>query len=997
MSLCLHRDRLIAAVVVAGILSATVGARGQEPAPSVTQQELAAAVALYQAGQYPEALAAIQKFLAANKFSALLPEATYYQGWCLWSLKRYAEAAATYDRLAQQYPHTPLAIESALRVAECDRALDKLDDALTHYRQFQTTHPQHPLLPQAMLGEADVLRRQKDLTGSRAVLQKLLNQMNPQAPLWLDTLFLLGQVLNEQKDFAAAQSVFKQIAAHRANPRAVEGLFLQAETMFDNQRFAEAITYYKRVQSKPAILAALQAEIAALDARRGEYIRQGQLALYQSQRENLQQLLEKFRSANDLRAAALFRIANCYLTLGQPEEASVVYRQFLRLYPDDKLAEQAQFGLIQSLTERRQMAEVEEQKKAFETKYAGSKLLTSAEFLQAEAFFDRQEFERAIESYKKFLATSKDADLIETAQFRIASSQLGLQQFAAGCDALLKFLQQHPQSKLIPDVLFRLGRAHYEMSQVAVKAGQSDGIRTNLIQAAGYFDQLRTQSPQSAILPEATFQLGYMYSLLGAFDPANCDKAVAAFGDFVKRWPDFTTTDKQPLAPEATYQIARNQAIRGRFDEAAATYQQLVDRYPTAPLAPFAAFEIASVWAGAQQPAKINDALRRYVERFPNHTKVGDALYSIGWTLENDQKIDEALAAYRDLVDRAVARGDSLPDEFRNAAIAGEVRIATLLADRGQLADAVASCEEFIGKFSRHPLAVRTIIAEIAALYRKAKQVNAAYDRLDQLASRFVQVAAIRHAAATAEIELALSERDYLRANPAVQRLLADPDRAELPAVSLGALGGAFLKTDRFSPALETYQQMRDKFGTDPRYVALAKLGIAQAQLGLKNLNEAGKAFQELLAQTDAPVAARPEAELGLAKVFLAQAAGQPATAPANVKAVELLTRVLAGGKGELAGEAGFHLGKFFYEQRNDPKNGRDNCKTALAYFLRVSLLTGGAMGEEAAFRSGQCHECLGNIEAARNAYAGYLRRFAEGSFVKEARERLATLPAPKP
>ena len=38
-----------------------------------------------------------------------------------------------------------------------------------------------------------------------------------------------------------------------------------------------------------------------------------------------------------------------------------------------------------------------------------------------------------------------------------------------------------------------------------------------------------------------------------------------------------------------------------------------------------------------------------------------------------------------------------------------------------------------------------------------------------------------------------------------------------------------------------------------------------------------------------------------------------------------------------------------------------ENKKTALAYYLRASLLMSGPHGEEAAFRSGQCDKALGN------------------------------------
>ncbi len=989
-----HFHRLTTLVVGGAVWAAVV--QGQDAPLAGPQRDLAEAVTLYQDGKYAEALAAIQKFQTTHKFSALLAEAIYYEGWCFWAQQKYAEALASFERLARMYPTAPLATEAVLRQAECQRAMEKLPEALKLYREFIAENPQHDLLPQALLGEATTLRLQKDYNGAKATLQKLLTEFEQDTPVRLDALFLLGQILNEQKDYAGAQAVFKQIAAQRTNPRATEGLFLAAETMFDSQRFADAVEYYRRVQSKPAILAGIANEIAALEARRGEFFRQNAVTVYQTRMETLRRLQQKFADAADLHPAALFRIANCYLSLGKPEEASVVYRQFLRLYPTDRLAEQAQFGLIQALTERRQLVEAEQEKKAFEAKYAGSKLLTAAEFMQAESLLGRQEYERAIASYQKYITTSKDEELIQTAKFRIATCFFGLKEFERARDALNEFLRQYPQSKLVPDALFRLGRTHYELSQRAAQAEQEEPTKLNLTKAAEVFEQLRANHPQAANLPEATFQLGYIYSLLGVFEPANYDKAIAAFSDFAKRWPEYTGADGQSLVPESLFQIGRCHVARNRYDQAVAAYQKIVDDHPQATLAPFAGFEIANVYATAQQPAKMIEAFRRYIEEFPDHVKVGDALYAIGSTYENQQQADEALAAYRQLVTQAMAVGDRLPDEFRNAAVAGQIRIAAILEEREKFEEAVAGCEEFLTKFAHEPVVVRTMINQIAQIYRKARRTHQAYARLAEIAARLQQIAAVRHAAATAEIELALGERDYARANPAVQRLLVDPNRDQLPAGSLAALGNAFLKTDRAAQALEIFQQMRTRFSGDPRSVALATVGIGQAYLGLGQYDEAAKEFQQVLAQPDVPGMVLPEAELGLGKVYLAQAAGRSVQDPTNVKAVELLTRVLASSRGELAGEASFHLGQFFFAQSGDPQKGKENCKTALAYFLRVALLTGGAMGEEAAFRSAQCHECLGNVEAARGAYNAYLRRFATGAFAQEARAKLAALPPPK-
>jgi tetratricopeptide (TPR) repeat protein len=156
--------------------------------------------------------------------------------------------------------------------------------------------------------------------------------------------------------------------------------------------------------------------------------------------------------------------------------------------------------------------------------------------------------------------------------------------------------------------------------------------------------------------------------------------------------------------------------------------------------------------------------------------------------------------------------------------------------------------------------------------------------------------------------------------------------------------------------------------------------------LGLNQLDDAENAFNQVLTANPQNTAAL----FDLAKVYLAHGKN-PST---NAKAVDLLNKVMASARGENAGEAAFLLGNYFFNLRD---NERDNKKTALAYYLRVALLISGPRGEEAAFRSGQCHKVLGNTEAARSAFQAYLRRFPSGGFIADAQQELAALPASPP
>jgi TolA-binding protein len=985
MTACWHRpDLLVAGIAAVALVFAVPAARAQHEPVAVTDKALADAQELFKAGKWDEARAAFQKFETQFKFSTGVPIAIYYQGLCAAGAKRHIEAIQTFERLFRAFPNAPIIPEATLKQAESYRELGNLNAALASYRAFQSRWPKHDLLPQAAMGEAWTLYKQKNYNEAKRVLQTVREQFGGDPVIALDALFLIGQVLNDEKNFDGAREIYKQIAASR-DPRATEGLLLAGESSFDAKRFADAINYYKRVQSKAALLAGIDDQIAALRAEIPKRIGAGQaVGQLQTRIETLQTLATEIRQRPDLRALALFRTANCYQSLGKPEEASLVYRHFLRLFPvaqlppqQKALVEKAHYGLIQTLTERGQLNEADAEARAFEKKYPNSTLSADAAFLQAETLFGTEQYDEAIQRYQKFRAASKNAQLNETADFRVASALHALKRYEQARDAFTRFLLQYPQGRFVADALFGKGRAHFELSQNASDAGT---IQNNLTEAINAFERIRHITPPPSNLPDVTFQLGYLYSYLGAHDKTAFEKSVGAFQDFISRWPEHKNRDDKALAPEATFQLARAQLARGRVDEAVAAYRQLVDRWPANDLAPFASYEVATAYSTANRPQDMVAALRAYAEKYPRHELVGDALYAVGDQLERSRKPDDAIVEYRKLVALAGTWSGDMPEKLRNATVAAQLRVAGILETRGSLDDAIADCQRFLLTFQADPIAVRAMTSQIASMYRKARRYADGYATLDEIAAKNLAQPNIRVAATTSTIELALGEKDYQRAYAAALKLLADPEKDRLPALSYAAAGNALLKTDRHAQARDVFAKMRALYPDDARTAPLALLGLGQAQLGLNQLDDAEASFQQML-RADPANPARPDAELGLAKVW--------ETKGRTKEAVDLYNKVMQAARGETGAEAASRLGNFFFAQKD--------FKTALAYYLRVALLTAGPMGEEAAFRSGVCHEGLSNIEAARSAYNAYLRRFPTGKFTTEVKQKLQALPAPQP
>ncbi len=682
-------------------------------------------------------------------------------------------------------------------------------------------------------------------------------------------------------------------------------------------------------------------------------------------------------------------MASCYQSLGRPEEASAAYREFLALYPNDKLAEQARVGLIRELIEQHRFDEAEGAAREFQARFPKSAFADDARLLEAEALFALGKTSEALDRLHKLVASNPRLSVLETADFRIADGYYALHDFDHARDALLDFVHQHPDSAMMPDALFRLGRCYFEISQ---KTSDPATARANLADAIKDYEQLRVTYPSNTLIPEVTFQLGYLNACLAAreTDPADkptvtahFEKAVARFQEFVTRWP------QNPLVAEALYQLARNQYALERFDEAVNSYRRLVGRFPDGTFAPLATYEMANCYGAENKREEMVAQFRDFVARFPGHPRVGSALYSIASQLERDRRTDEALAVYRDVIARAMAATDVTAD-LRNAAVESGMRIAAILEARGDVANAVADCETLVGKFRDDPAAVNAMVAQIAEAYRAARQFNEAYTRLDRLAATYRQNNGVRVATITSTIELALAEGDSARAYAAALKLLGEPEKDHLPSASYIAIGDALLRRGHLIQARQAYKHSLALYPDDVLTAPQARLGLGEIGLAMNQLDNAEEIFGQMVSNTP-PGALRDRAELGLARVCIARGDGGSPRDPHNAKAIEILTAVMAGATGESSGEAAYLLGNCYFSFGGDEW---ENKKAALAYYLRASLVMNGPHGEEAAFRSGQCHEALGNPQVARRAFEAYLRRFPHGLFAADAKKELESLPA---
>ena len=105
------------------------------------REEFNAALAAFQAGQYPEAETGFKAFLAANPAHRLTPDAIFYIGETYLQRSRPREAAEQYLKVTTDYSKSPRAPESMVRLGQTLAALGNSDQACATLTEFGKRYP----------------------------------------------------------------------------------------------------------------------------------------------------------------------------------------------------------------------------------------------------------------------------------------------------------------------------------------------------------------------------------------------------------------------------------------------------------------------------------------------------------------------------------------------------------------------------------------------------------------------------------------------------------------------------------------------------------------------------------------------------------------------------------------------------------------------------------------------------------------------------------------
>lgn len=653
--------------------------------PLATEVGMRRGETLFAQGQYEAA----EKWFAAAAQAKDFPLADYAafrQGAALAQQKKYAEAAALYARLPQQFPQSKYAAQAGVMGGKC------------FYLAGQYAQAQELLAKSAQAGGdvglesvhwlARTLLKQGKPAEALAVVEKALPQVGQSSwgsQLAMDQADILYEIPQRRKESVGLYA--KLSTQYPQDPLAPEALYRAVFTAVDVGDFAAALTHAKSFLDRFG-----QHELAqdVLQLAAETHL---QLQQYPEAEKLYVQALEKAGSA----APVLWKVRyGLTLLLGKKyQEAIAVVQPLTTQIQDKPLLAEAYYVLGASLLERKQLPEAiqalraalqadpqwrqaddtllclahahwladqhQEAKQTLEkllSDFPQSRILDRAHYWLGEYLYAEKQYAAAAIQYRTVLEKWAQGPMASAAMFGLGWAQLMADQHAEAETTFNQFLEKYPQDTLAPRARYGRGLARQQQGQFAAalediqalfQADPTPTERSNAQYARGLclaglkryqeaadtFQKLLQTDPQYPAKDKVLYEWAWALHSAGQQKEAG-----ALFARLAQEHPD------SPLAGEAFFRQGEWAYQEGKFLEAARAYYQAAEKAESSPLGEKASYKLGWAYFRINDFAKAAQTFHYQRRRWPQGPLADDALFMEAECLFKQEKWQEALNTY---------------------------------------------------------------------------------------------------------------------------------------------------------------------------------------------------------------------------------------------------------------------------------------------------------------------------------------------------------------
>lgn len=573
-------------------------------------------------------------------------------------------------------------------------------EALDQWTRFRSRFAQHKLAPDALHLAASTLHQLQDYEQSRDLCREF-GESYPDHPSARANAFVAAENLFLMKDYDLAAEAYETFTArYPDSPQHEQAQFRLGMALYRLGRFDDAETALARVADSDELEPEFRASLLAL----------GDISFQRGEWENAESRLGQYLTYGmDQSAAddALLKLGLSRHRQGRLEPALESYDVLLERFEASPHRLQAVFERGQALVE---LDRADEAREAFESvvdEAADSEFVVhSLNHLGAIAFRQGR-FDDAAGCFSQVAERVEGDDAAEAA-FQWGQSLIAAGDLEQGAEVFGSLMKEHRRSDRVPEAharrciaLARLGQHESALEEIeefendhlasidstlqaAVLYEKAWCLRSlnNDVSAKGAYDELLALNPATDLHRHARLELAELEveaeeyakaaSLLrellsesglketapdlceqGMYRLGVCEYRLGRFREagqeldrFIKSWTGSEyVSSARLLCGEALFKT-------GSHQRAASHLRRVVDDHKTAQEYGPALLRLGECLAVLQHWARSEEAFATYLRSFPDSDLWFQARFGVGWAKENQSRYDDAVADYRQVVDR---------------------------------------------------------------------------------------------------------------------------------------------------------------------------------------------------------------------------------------------------------------------------------------------------------------------------------------------------------
>lgn len=508
----------------------------------------------------------------------LLGNQSYQNGIRLYEQGFFEEAIAELEQFKKEFPNSELGVSADFYVARAKAGADS-SNIEAYYRDFILKYPGNDL---AVVLLKDLGHR---FTNNREY-ERAITYYNQAIDSWMskdkaaETMYWVAEAAAEMHDYSQARYYFLKLAdSYPESEWAPDALYARGRLYLTENEYDSSAIAFELLKSRYPNDPVTRKVGTAL----GEsYYQQGQYAQAIEALDAQMVYLDE-----ESKIKALFLMAEAHNYLGNYEEATKDYLQYIRLTEGTDREALAHYGLGW-LYHRQGVYHWAAQ--SFEKAVIGDDLI-SRKALYYEAINHKLggNYQRAMDTFAEFGERYKSGLWVEEAYYEWGLSAFEAGDYSGAIEILLSLIRNQPELKDPGKVYTMLGEAYFANSEY-----------TRASQAFEEAEKVADIDPE--LRRQARFQKGWI--------------------------------------------LYRNQA----YEQAQPIFETVYAEAPTSALGAEALFWSADCFYKLDQFGDAAKRFKMFIENYPNHDMIGAARYSLGWSYFKTGDYDLAVGPLEDFL-----------------------------------------------------------------------------------------------------------------------------------------------------------------------------------------------------------------------------------------------------------------------------------------------------------------------------------------------------------